>query len=58
MLVAGDVPAWEHEFAYLSAAGAETEAIAPPTPICYRFQTMLATLAGIDAALTTWDNCD
>lgn len=56
--VASDVTNWEHEFAHQSAAArAETEAMALPTSVGYRFQTMLAALAGMNAVLT-WENCD
>lgn len=53
--VADDVASWEHEYAFAHARGANEPSGRPPT--AYRFQWMLAALAGTDAVLT-WQNCD
>lgn len=53
--IAGDVAAWEHEYAYARAP--KDEASVPRPPTGYRFQWMLAALAGTEVVLT-WENCD
>jgi hypothetical protein len=54
--VAGDVTTWGHEYAREPTAS-DGEAGASRGPTGYRFQWLLAALAGAEAVLT-WENCD